>query len=222
VAHANARLTRREGSCCASASRPAGPSPTSPPRWGSPAPALIAGGAAIGSPAGLIDRSSRAHTHPGRLPAAVEAEICRLWMDRPTGQLIRRYERAHPGELIHLDVKKLGRLRDGGGHRVHGRDSTQHRTRDQHRACRGRVGYDYVQAAVDDHSRLDYVEVLADERGPTCPRFLCRAGKLLAAHGITIQRVLTDNAMAYRHSRQFQARGGRAGRGPAFLPPLPS
>jgi hypothetical protein len=133
----------------------------------------LVGPLSAGRPAGLIDRSSRAHTHPGRLPAAVEAEICRLrqahklgpariatrvrlapstmhrircrhglnrlaWMDRPTGQPIRRYERAHPGELIHLDVKKLGRLRDGGGHRIHGRDSTQHRTRDQHRARRGR------------------------------------------------------------------------------------
>jgi len=70
------------------------------------------------------------------------------WMDRPTGQLIRRYERDRPGELLHVDVKKLGRLRDGGGWRVHGRDS------DQSRAARSapRVGFDYVHAAIDDHS----------------------------------------------------------------------
>jgi transposase InsO family protein len=191
-------------------------------------------------PTGLIDRSSRAHTHPARLPAAVEAEICQLRqagklgpariaarvgrpastvhrvlcrhglnrlavMDRPTGEVIRRYERAHPGELVHLDVKKLGRLRDGGGHRVHGRDSTQHRSRDQHRARRGPVGYDYVHAAVDDHSRLAYAEVLSDERGDSCAGFLRRAGRFFAAHGIAIQRVLTDNAFAYRHSGAFQA-----------------
>jgi transposase-like protein len=103
------------------------------------------------------------------------------FMDRPTGELIRRSERAHPGELVHVDVKKLGRLRDGGGHRVHGRDSTQHRTRDQHRIRRGPVGYDYVHAAVADHSRLAYAEVLADEQGPTCAGFLRRAGAFFAA-----------------------------------------
>ena len=127
------------------------------------------------------------------------------WMDRPTGQLIRRYERAQPGELVHLDVKKLGRLRDGGGHRVHGRDSAQHRRRDLDR-WRGRSpGYDYVHAAVDDHSRLAYVEVLADERGETCAGFVRRAGSFFAAHGIAIQRVLTDNALAYRHSAKVKA-----------------
>jgi transposase InsO family protein len=125
-------------------------------------------------------------------------------MDRPTGRVIR-YERAHPGELVHIDVKKLGRLRDGGGHRVYGRDSYQHRSRDQQRARRGRIGYDYVHAAVDDHSRLAYAEVLSDERGPTCAGFLRRAGAFFAAHNIAIQRVLTDNAFAYRHSRQFHA-----------------
>ncbi len=191
-------------------------------------------------PAGLVDRPSRAHTHPARLPAAVEAEICRLRqthklgpariaarvgrpastvhrvlcrhglnrlasLDRPTGRLIRRFERAQPGELVHLDVKKLGRLRPGGGHRVHGRDSTQHRTRDRDR-WRGRSpGYDYVHAAIDDHSRLAYAEVLDDERGDTCAGFLRRAAGFFATHGITIQRVLTDNAFAYRHSGPFQA-----------------
>jgi transposase InsO family protein len=189
--------------------------------------------------AGLADRPSVAHTHPRRVPAAVEAEIgrlrrtrklgpariaalvgraastvhrvlCRLglnrlaWMDRPTGRVIRRYERAQPGELVHLDVKKLGRIPPGGGHRVHGRDSAQHRTRDRDR-WRGRSpGYDYVHAAVDDHSRLAYAEVLDDERGATCAGFLRRAGAFFAAHRISVQRVLTDNAFAYRHSRQFQ------------------
>jgi transposase InsO family protein len=121
-------------------------------------------------------------------------------LDRPTGRLIRRYERAHPGELVHMDVKKLGRLRDGGGHRIHGRDSTQHRHRDRGHG----PGYDYVHSAIDDHTRLAYAEVLADERGDTCAGFLRRAGRFFAGHGIGIQRVLTDNAFAYRHSRQVQ------------------
>jgi transposase InsO family protein len=127
------------------------------------------------------------------------------WMDRPTGRVIRRYERDHPGELIHVDVKKLGRIPPGGGHRVHGRDSDQHRGRDRDR-WRGRSpGYDYIHAAVDDHSRLAYAEVLADEQAATCAGFLRRAGAFFAAHGIAVQRVLTDNAMAYRRSGQVRA-----------------
>lgn len=82
------------------------------------------------------------------------------WMGRPTGQVIRRYERAHPGELVHVDVKKLGRLRDGGGWRIHGRDSLEHRrTR-----YRPRVGYDCIHAAIDDHTRLAYAEIHDDVR----------------------------------------------------------
>jgi transposase InsO family protein len=188
--------------------------------------------------AGLVDRPSRAHHHPRRTPADLEATIVALRrtrklgpariaplvglpastvyrvlcrhrlnrlasMDRPTGQPIRRYERAHPGELVHMDVKKLGRLRDGGGHRVHGRDSHQHRSAPRHGGRR--VGFDYVHAAIDDHSRLAYAEVLADEQGATCAGFLRRAGAFFAAHGIAVQRVLTDNAFAYRRSAQVRA-----------------
>lgn len=136
-------------------------------------------------------------------------------MDRPTGQLIRRYERARPGELLHLDTKKLGRLPDGGGHRIHGRDSAQHRHRDRDHG----PGYDYVHAAVDDYSRLAYVEVLADERGDTCAEFLRRAGRFFAAHGVAVQRVLTDNAFAYRHSRQFQVAVAELGASQRFTRP---
>jgi transposase InsO family protein len=146
------------------------------------------------------------------LPAStVYRVLCRhrlnrlAWMDRPTGQLVRRYERAHPGELVHVDVKKLGRLRDGGGHRVWGRDSTQHRGRDQDRRRGRSPGYDYIHAAIDDHSRLAYAEVLADEQAATCAGFLRRAGAFFAAHNISIQRILTDNAMAYRRSGQVRA-----------------
>jgi hypothetical protein len=94
-------------------------------------------------------------------------------MDRPTGRVIRRYERAHPGELLHLDVKKLGRLRPGGGHRVHGRASAQHRVRTA-RPGSG-PGYDYVHAAVDDHSRLAYVEVSWPTSGARPARGSCAA-----------------------------------------------
>ena len=104
-----------------------------------------------------------------------------------------------------MDVKQLGRIPPGGGHRVHGRDSTQHRVRDRDR-WRGRSpGYDYIHAAIDDHSRLAYAEVLADEQAATCAGFLRRAGAFFAAYGIAIQRVLTDNAMAYRRSTQVRA-----------------
>lgn len=117
------------------------------------------------------------------------------WMDRPTGQLIRRYERDRPGELLHVDVKKLGRLRDGGGWRVHGRDS------DQARATRHapRVGFDYVHAAIDDHTRLAYAEIHPDEKGETCAGFLRRAAAAFTDLGVErIERVMTDNAWAYR------------------------
>jgi transposase InsO family protein len=122
------------------------------------------------------------------------------WLDRPTGQVVR-YERARPGELIHVDVKKLGRLRDGGGWRVHGRDSDARRT-----SRNGpRVGFDYVHCAIDDHTRLAYAEIHPDEQSSTCADFLRRAASHFAAHGIKrIERVLTDNAMAYRHGRAWK------------------
>jgi transposase InsO family protein len=123
------------------------------------------------------------------------------WMDRPTGQVVRRYERDRPGELLHVDVKKLGRLRDGGGWRVHGRDS------DQHRAARDapRVGFDYVHAAIDDHTRLAYAEIHPDEKATTCAGFLRRAAAALRGHGVErIERVMTDNAMAYRRSAAWR------------------
>jgi transposase InsO family protein len=122
------------------------------------------------------------------------------WLDRPTGTPVRRYERDRPGELVHVDVKKLGRLRDGGGWRVHGRDS------DQHRAQRNapRVGYDYVHCAVDDHTRLAYAEIHPDETAATCAGFLRRAAAWYATVGIErIERVMTDNALAYRRGQAW-------------------
>lgn len=109
----------------------------------------------------------------------------------------RRYEHDHPGALIHVDVKKLGRIPDGGGWRTHGRTIGNTRSRG--------VGYDYVHAAVDDHSRLAYAEILDDERGPTTAGFLLRATAFFTAHGITIERILSDNAWCYRHSNDVKA-----------------
>jgi transposase InsO family protein len=132
----------------------------------------------------------------------VRRELSRLaWMDRPTGQVVRRYERDRPGELVHVDVKKLGRLRDGGGWRVHGRDS------DQDRAKRRspRIGFDYVHAAIDDHTRLAYAEIHPDEKADTCAGFLRRAATALSELGVEhVERVMTDNALAYRNSRAWR------------------
>jgi transposase InsO family protein len=187
---------------------------------------------ADGGEAALEDRSSRPHRSPRRVPVELESRICALrrsrkfgparigyelgiapstthrvlvrhgisrlsWMDRPTGRVIRRYERDRPGELVHVDIKKLGRLRDGGGWRVHGRQAVRQRNYGP------RVGFEYVHSAVDDHTRLAYSEILPDERVASCAGFLERAIRFYREHNITVERVLTDNAMAYRHGADF-------------------
>ena len=151
-------------------------------------PARIA--AILNMPASTVHRVLTRHQLP-RL----------AWLDRPTGEPVRRYERARPGELVHVDVKKLGRLRDGGGWRFLGRDSLEHRrARDA-----ARVGYEYVHCAIDDHTRLAYAEIHPDERGETCAGFLRRAAAAFAAQGISaIERVMTDNALAYRRSTAWK------------------
>jgi transposase InsO family protein len=128
-------------------------------------------------------------------------------VDRLTGEVLRgrrhserRYERAHPGELLHIDVMKLGRIPDGGGWRVHGRAATV-----DHRHKPTPIGFDYVHVAIDDHSRAAYVEVLPDERVTACAGFLTRATAWFAAHGIVVRRVLTDNAMSYRRGNAWIA-----------------
>jgi transposase InsO family protein len=115
------------------------------------------------------------------------------WFDRPTGRRIRRYERSHPGELIHVDVKKLGRIPDGGGWRGHDRETCPNDSARKRRA----IGYAYVHSAVDDHSRLAYSEVLDDERKDTCAAFWTRAAAWFTQHGITVTAAMTDNAKAY-------------------------
>jgi transposase InsO family protein len=123
--------------------------------------------------------------------------------DPLTGEVIRaskttavRYERDTPGDLAHMDVKKLGRIPDGGGWRAHGRSEQ----------VRGRgIGFDYVHSLVDDHSRLAYSEILPDEKGPTCAAFLLRAAHFFAEHGITtIRQVMTDNHLSYKRSHDVR------------------
>jgi transposase InsO family protein len=107
-----------------------------------------------------------------------------------------RYERRHPGELIHVDVKKLGRIR-GAGHRVTGQRASQRRTRVNGRRT-GVAGWEFVHVCVDDATRLAYVEVLSDEKAATAVGFLRRAKAFYASHGVTVERVMTDNGSAYR------------------------
>lgn len=166
----------------------------------------------------LADRSSRPRHRPTATPGALVAHIERLrrqrWTSAEIAERLRlgrstvarylarqglarlralepappvqRYERARPGELLHLDVKKLGRI-GRVGHRITG---------DRRTRVRG-IGWEYVHVAVDDASRLAYVEVLRDERGSTVAAFLWRALAWYRRHGIRLQRVMTDNAFAY-------------------------
>jgi transposase InsO family protein len=172
--------------------------------------------------AGLEDRSSAPRSIPHRTPedrveaiaalrrvrftgveialtlgmalSTVSAVLCRIGL----GKLSRleppeppnRYERARPGELVHIDVKKLGRIGRGAGHRVTGNRGKGQRSRG--------VGWEFVHVCVDDATRLAYVEVLADEKARTAVGFLRRALRFYAAHGVTVERLMTDNGSAYR------------------------
>jgi transposase InsO family protein len=169
------------------------------------------------TPAALEERVLRARRAQRRgqdwlavetgVPARTVARILRRHQvpylrdcDPLTGEVIRaskttavRYERGRPGELVHMDVKKIGRIHDGGGWKAHGREHGQ--TGAQKRA---RIGFDYVHSLVDDHSRLAYSEILTDEKGATCAAFLLRAAQAFATFGITrIEQVMTDNHISY-------------------------
>ena len=170
---------------------------------------------------GLLDRSSRPEHSPTRLKlekadivlelrrkkrmtaakiAAVlhlaRSTVARLLKRNQLGRLRlvapqpepRRYEWPEPGDMVHIDVKKLGRI-GVAGHRIHG---------DRRRRTRG-LGWEYVQVAIDDHTRLAYVEVLKHEDNPSCIGFLKRACAWYGRHGIGVQRVLTDNGVAYKN-----------------------
>lgn len=150
---------------------------------------------ATGVPARTISRILRRHQVP---------YLCEC--DPLTGEVIRsskhtavRYERDTPGELIHVDVKKIGRIPDGGGWKAWGRQIG--RTSANKKA---RIGYDYVHSAVDDHTRLAYSEIHDDEQGDTAAGFLARAAEFFASVGIgRIQAVMTDNHWSYTHSHSF-------------------
>lgn len=183
-------------------------------------------------PDGLQDRSSRPHSSPNQISVELEATILELRAEVRrgpvflaalglvastvgrvltrnhvpalsavgpiTGTPIRRrhsgirYQRHQPGDLLHIDVKKLGRVPDGGGWR--------------REEVRGRgIGYDYLHVAVDDRTRLAYVEALPDERDLTCAGFLHRAVTWFREHGVAVLRILTDNAKVYRVGENWKA-----------------
>ena len=173
-------------------------------------------------PAGLLDRSSVPRRIPHKTPPDRVSAICQLRQLRLTAaeiaerlcmplstvsavllreglgkrsrleppEPVNRYERRHPGELVHIDIKKLGRI-TVPGHRVLGRGPGRH-------AGKGRSGREFVHVCVDDHSRMAYAEVLSDEKADTAIGFLRRAVAFSTAHGITVQRLMTDNGSAYR------------------------
>ena len=180
--------------------------------------------------AGLSDRSCRPHRSPRRLPPEREQAIVAwrqhyrvgphrigwalgearstVWavlarhrvprlaeLDRPSGQVVR-YQRQWPGELLHVDIKAQGRIPQGGGHRLLGRA-------DGRRDRRVKTGYDYLHVAVDDRTRLAYVEAHDRQDGAAAAGFMARALAWFAQLGVQVERVLTDNGWCYR-SQAFQ------------------
>lgn len=173
-------------------------------------------------PDGLLDRSSRPHRSPqacppeqvqlfeqqrrqrlplwriaretGRSLATVARHMDRIGLSRLASleppQPVRRYERASPGELLHIDTKRLGRIH-GVGHRITG-DRTQNRNRG--------IGWDAVHLAIDDHSRVSFAQVLADETALSCVQFLRDAVAYYANIGVRIERVMTDNGSGYKNA----------------------
>jgi transposase InsO family protein len=147
-------------------------------------------GPELGVPPRTVTRILRRHNKP-------KLSEC----DPLTGEVIRasktttiRYERDRPGELVHVDVKKIGRIPPGGGWKAWGRQGKK----------KAKVGYDYVHSMVDDHSRLAYTEIHADEQGATCAGFLTRAAAYFASRGIErIEEVMTDNHWSYTKSQAF-------------------
>jgi len=184
----------------------------------------------VAATAAIVAARRAHHAGPVRLAAilgiaasTIGAVLARAGMprladvDRLTGERLRgrrhsdrRYEREHPGDLLHVDVKKLGRVPAGGGWRVHGRSEE----------VRGRGnGWDYVHVAIDDHTRLAYAEVLPDERAASCAGFLTRAAAWFATHGVIVRRVLTDNALSYRRGDAWIAACTRLRIGRRFIKP---
>jgi transposase InsO family protein len=177
---------------------------------------------------GLRDRSSRPHSLPSQTAPATYVAVEALRRQRYTGKQIalevgvssatvsrilrrlglnklsalepaepvRRYERQHPGEIIHIDIKKLGRF-EQVGHRITGDRTRQSNNRG--------VGWEYLHLAIDDHSRVAYSEILPDEKRGSCLRFLFNALRFYRAHGVKVQRVMTDNGVSFRSLRYAKA-----------------
>ena len=154
-------------------------------------------GPELGVPARTVSRILARHGVP---------RLCEC--DPLTGEVIRaskttavRYERSRPGELVHMDVKKIGRIPDGGGWRAHGRQMGSTSARKK-----APIGFDYVHSMVDDHSRFAYSEILDDESAPSCAAFFARAVSAFAAAGIDrIEEVMTDNHWSYTKSNALAA-----------------
>jgi transposase InsO family protein len=153
-------------------------------------------GPELGVPPRTVSRILRRH----QVPRLAEC-------DPLTGEVIRsskvtavRYERDQPGELVHMDVKKIGRIPDGGGWRAHGRQMGS--TAAQKKA---RIGFDYVHSVVDDHSRFAYSEIYPNEQGDTCAAFFARALDEFAAHSVAVAAVMTDNHWSYTRSSSLAA-----------------
>ena len=191
-------------------------------------------------PAGMVDRSSRPRTSPGKTPEQIKRQIVRLrWrkrlgpvqiagqlgvpastvhavlrrcrisrlshIDRVTGEPIRRYERDRPGELIHVDVTKFGNIPDGGGWRYLGKQqgdrnrvATKNRTGAKNSRYQPRLGHAFVHTVVDDHSRVAYAEIRADEKADTAVEVLHNALTWFAERGVAVERVLSDNGSCYK------------------------
>jgi transposase InsO family protein len=169
-------------------------------------------GPRIGVPARTVARILRRHG----VPYLRECDPMSGEVIRSSKQTAQRYERDRPGELAHMDVKKLGKIPEGGGWRGRGELRSSH----QSRTDKTPIGYDYVHSLIDDYSRLAYSEVLPDEKGPTCAAFLERAAAYFAAKGITrIERVMTDNAFAYRYSHDVKRVCAELGAKQKFIKP---
>jgi transposase InsO family protein len=136
----------------------------------------------------------------GVSPATVSRVLRRLGLNRiaalEPAEPVRRYERERPGELIHIDIKKLGRF-ERTGHRITG-DRTGQSNR------RG-IGWEYLHLAIDDHSRLAYSQILPDEKRGSCLRFLFNALRFFRRHGVSVERVMTDNGSAFKSRRYAKA-----------------
>jgi transposase InsO family protein len=136
----------------------------------------------------------------GVSPATVSRILRRLGLNRirdlEPAEPVRRYEREHPGEIIHIDIKKLGRF-EQVGHRITGDRKGQSNSRG--------VGWEYLHLAIDDHSRVAYSEIFPDEKRRSCLRFLFNALRFFRAHGVKVQRVMTDNGTSFRSRRYAKA-----------------